>query len=74
MIDIKAEVIKDFNATKTVWKNFVELLDASCLSVVSVYAIYEALQHSHEWQFKGLLLAGVVIALQAFILFCATFE
>lgn len=73
MKNIKDIAVKDINTAKVIWRNFVELLDASCLTVVSAYAIYEALKHN-QWTYKGLLFAGVVIALQAFVLLIRHFN
>lgn len=69
-----AQTIKDnIVTTKTVLKNVGEFVDASCLAAVSGFAITEALRHSGFW-YKALLFAGVVIALQAFILLVRHFN
>lgn len=66
----KANVKKNWDTTSTVFKNFVEIVDAACLAGVSGYAIYVELHnpHKHLWGY-ALLYAGLAIALQAFILF-----
>jgi len=73
MKNIKDTAIKDFNTAKVIWKNFIELMDAVCLTAVSGYSIYEALRHTQLW-YKALLFAGVVIALQAFVLLVKHFN
>lgn len=60
--------------TKTVLKNVIEFVDASCLAAVSGFAIFIALKHLQGNWYKALLFAGVVIALQAFILLVRHFN
>lgn len=63
------------SSVKTVLKNVCEFTEASALSVVSGYAIYQALHlMSHSFWYKGLLLAGVIIALMAFVLLVRHFN
>lgn len=60
---------------RTVTKNVCEFLDALALTAVSGYSIYEALQPNHKsFWYKGLLIAGVLIALQAFVLLVKHFN
>jgi len=60
---------------KTVSKNVAEFCDAAALSAVSGYSIYEALQPAHKsFWYKALLVAGVLIALQAFVLLVKHFN
>jgi hypothetical protein len=58
---------------KTVCKNVAEFADGLALAAVSGYAIYEALKHTSYW-YKALLVAGVLIALQAFVLLVRHFN
>lgn len=65
---LKNKVISEVNTVKTVWHNFLELLDAICLTAVSSYAIYESVRHATQLWYKALMVAGLMIALQAFVL------
>jgi hypothetical protein len=73
MKNVKAQAVKDWSAAKIICKNFAEFLDASCLTAVSTYAIYESLRHK-GWLYGVLLFAGLVIALQAFVLLVRHFN
>jgi hypothetical protein len=71
----KALVKENVETTKVVLKNLGEFTDAVCLTAVSGYAIYEALQKNHRtFAYKLLLVAGCVIALQAFVLLVRHFN
>lgn len=63
------------NATsiKNVVSNLCEFVDGVCLATVSGYSIYTALKHSDFW-YRVLLFAGLVIALQAFVLLVRHFN
>lgn len=66
---------KNWTTTKVVLKNVSEFVDAAALAAVSGYAIYEALQSNHKsFWYKALLIAGVLIALQAFVLLVKHFN
>jgi ABC-type transport system involved in cytochrome c biogenesis permease subunit len=69
-MSIKTKANEVTSITKTCWSNAQELVDAACLGAVSGYSIYESLQKGHTsgW-YKALLVAGIVIALQALSLF-----
>jgi hypothetical protein len=64
---------KNWLALKTIWKNFAEFLDASCLLAVSGFSGYTALHNSSGW-YKALLFASAVIGLQAFVLLVKHFN
>jgi hypothetical protein len=66
---IKDKINENVNTAKVVWKNFLEFTDATCLAVVSGYAIYEALHHKGDFWYMALILAASIIAVQAFVLF-----
>lgn len=73
MKNIKNWFVTNWNTTKVVAKNVAEFTDAAALTAVSGYSIYEALKHSSVW-YRGLLVAGVLIALQAFVLLVRHFN
>lgn len=63
------------SSIKTVTKNVCEFADAAALAGVSGYSIYEALQPAHKtFWYRALLVAGVLIALQAFVLLVKHFN
>lgn len=64
----------NWTTTKIVWSNLCEFVDAACLASVSGFGIYTALQHKHEFWYDALLFAGLVIALQAFVLLVRHFN
>lgn len=68
---IKETVKSNVYTTKVIVHNAVEFLDAACLGIVSGFAIYQALHDKslHQIWAKVLLFAGLVIALQAALLF-----
>lgn len=73
---VKDSLVKSLSTVKVIWKNFVEFLDAVCLATVSGYAIYMSLNDKGMrklWAY-ALLTAGVVIALQAFLLLVRHFN
>ncbi len=55
----------NWTATKVIARNFGEFIDAVALTSVSGYAVYQGVNHTDVW-YRALLLAGVLIALQAF--------
>lgn len=65
----KSTVKQNLETTKTVWNNFVELLEAACLGGVSGFAIYYELHRDRNFWDQVLLFAGLLIALRAFTLF-----
>ena len=69
------QVKQNWATTKTVTHNAVEFYDALCLATVSGFAIYVYLHTGHKelWDY-ALGLAGVTIALQAFLLLVRTFN
>lgn len=69
-MSIQTKIKEVVSVTKTCWDNAQELVDAACLASVSGYSIYESLQPNHKsgW-YRALLIAGIVIALQAAALF-----
>lgn len=73
MTNAKRVFIDDWATAKTVLKNLSEFLDAAALAAVSGYSIDEALKHQTFW-YKVLLVAGVLIALQAFVLLVKHFN
>lgn len=73
MKKIKNWFTQNWKITRTVTTNAVEFLDAACLAGVSGYAIYSALTKQTIW-YKLLLFAGMVIALQAFVLLVKHFN
>lgn len=70
---MKDKILSNVTTTKTVLKNVSEFVDAACLSAVSGFAVSEGLKHTGFW-YKALLFAGVVIALQAFVLLVRHFN
>lgn len=72
-MSIKQPIKNHISTTRTVTKNFCEFLDAACLAGVSGFAIYQALDQKGFW-YKALLFAGLVIALQAFLLLVRHFN
>jgi hypothetical protein len=69
----KEALVKDWSSLKTITKNVFEFTDGICLASVSGFSIYEALNHRSMW-YKALLFAGLVIALQAFVLLVRHFN
>jgi hypothetical protein len=68
-------VKQNYQTAKTVTKNVIEFYDALCLAGVSGFAIWQALdKYRGSFWYKLLLLAGVTIALQAFILLVRSFN
>jgi hypothetical protein len=63
----KKNVKQNWQATRVVTSNFAEFVDAACLAGVAGFAIYSSL-HKKEFWYRALLFAGLVIALQAFLL------
>lgn len=74
MKKIKDWFTRNWKTTKIVVTNAIEFLDAACLAGVSGYAIYSALTHQRNIWYKLLLFAGMVIALQAFVLLVKHFN
>lgn len=73
MSNVKDKIKQDVATTKTVVKNVAEFVDAVALTAVSVYSIFEGLHHKTFW-YRALLVAGVLIALQAFVLLVRHFN
>lgn len=76
-MQIKQLVKANWSATTVVAKNLAEFVDAACLAIVSGFAIYQAhFNKLHMGRFYGyvLLFAGLVIALQAFVLLVRHFN
>jgi hypothetical protein len=71
---MKNKILTNVTTTKTVLKNVSEFVDAACLAAVSGFAIFTALKHLDSNWYKALLFAGVVIALQAFVLLVKHFN
>lgn len=71
----KQQISTNIKTTKVVWNNATEFIDAACLAGVSAYAIYESLQQNHKsFWYRTLLLAGCLIAIQAFVLLVKHFN
>lgn len=73
---VKESVKSNVNTTRVVVKNFVEFLDAACLTIVAAFTLYQArtngdLKTVYSWI---LTFASVVIALQAFVLLVRHFN
>lgn len=73
MEKVKNWLKTNWKTTKTVWSNLTEFVDAVCLGSVSGFSIYTALHQKGFW-YKLLLFAGLVIALQAFVLLVRHFN
>lgn len=74
-MSIKENIEYYGKTTKTVSKNVAEFADAAALAAVSGYSVYEALQPSNKsFWYRALLVAGVLIALQAFVLLVRHFN
>lgn len=77
MENAKKTVTANIGSIKTVATNLAEFVDAACLAIVSGFAIYQAhfgkLGLTKLWS-DVLLFAGLVIALQAFILLVKHFN
>ena len=73
MENLKKKAADNITAIKTVSKNVFEFADATALSAVSGFSIYQSLHHTSVW-YKALLVAGVLIALQAAILLVRHFN
>ena len=72
----RQKVQENWTVTKTVFHNLVEFTDAACLGITSGFAIYQARTNTglkHLWA-NVLLFAGLVIALQAFVLLVRHFN
>lgn len=70
------KVSTHIDTLRTVSKNVAEFVDATCLAVVSGFAIYQARYNRNLkslWA-SVLLFAGLVIALQAFVLLVRHFN
>lgn len=68
---------QNWSATKVVTKNIAEFVDATCLAIVSGFAIYQAHfgnLHLSKVYSDVLMFAGLVIALQAFVLLVRHFN
>lgn len=74
MYQISKLVKTEATAIRNVVKNLCEFVDAACLAGVSGYAITEALKHHGKFWYELLLFAGLVIALQAFVLLVRHFN
>lgn len=75
MNNIKSFASSNYTAAVVIVKNVFELADAVALTAVSGYAIYQALANLHKsFWYYGLLFAGVLIALQAFVLLVRHFN
>jgi len=71
----KTTVKQNWSATKVVTKNVSEFVDAACLAIVSGFAIYQARYSDLKKLWADILLfAGLVIALQAFVLLVRHFN
>jgi hypothetical protein len=70
---VKTTVVKHWKTTTVVTKNVLEFADAAALAAVSGFAIYSSYNKQSYW-YKALLLAGVLISLQAFVLLVRTFN
>lgn len=71
----KQSVKQNWSATKLVTKNVAEFVDAACLAIVSGFAIYQARYGDLKKAWADVLLfAGLVIALQAFVLLVRHFN
>lgn len=73
---ITETVKQNYTTGRLIAKNVAEFVDAACLSTVSGFAIYQA-HFNHQlkqlWA-DALLFAGLVIALQAFVLLVRSFN
>ena len=69
------QVKDNWQSTKTVTKNVAEFVDATCLGIVSGFAIYTAQRTTERnlWEWV-LLFSGVAIAFQAFLLLVKHFK
>lgn len=74
MYQLKTAIKTNATATKNVVKNLCEFVDAACLAGVSGFSITEALKHKGVFWYEVLLFAGLVIALQAFVLLVRHFN
>ena len=70
----KGAVAKDLPIAKRVIKNLSELVDAACIAGVTGFGIYEALKHNGNHWYELLLFAGLLVALQAFVLLVRFFN
>jgi hypothetical protein len=66
-------ITNNWQTTTKVCRNAAEFIDALALSACAGYAIYESLHHHGLWYF-GLKVAGLLIALQAFVLLVRHFN
>lgn len=71
----KLTVSKNWTSTKVICANVAEFVDAACLAIVSGFAIYQARYGNLKKAWADVLLfAGLVIALQAFVLLVRHFN
>lgn len=73
-MQLQSAIKQNAAAIRNVVKNLCEFVDAACLAGVSGYSIIEALKHKGEFRYEVLLFAGLVIALQAFVLLVKHFN
>lgn len=74
--NVKSVVSDNWTNTKIVAKNAFEFVDAACLGIVSGFAIYQGYNNDtlpRLWA-KVLIFAGVLIAVQAFVLLVRHFN
>lgn len=74
MEKIKSKVSEVFQASKNVTISVSEFVNGLCLLAVSVFSINEALEHRDSLWYKGLFVAGAVIALQGLSLLARHFN
>lgn len=71
---IKDNITRNWKTTKIVGRNLLEFTDAICLTAISGYAITEAFAQRNEFWYQLLLFAGLVVAIQAFLLLVKNFN